>query len=308
MRIYLECTSQKHIAVMRGIIIVGRVIRSYRGIKISLPLSGDLSVKRSHCSGNEEKALAVNSQKHLPAKKRSEKLLCFHDTYNYYYVYMKSISFLQRKPCPLRNYNLMTITFENGNDIIVYALKKIISFARMNQHIFIAQYLWWIAAGIGLLQGLIDFIDNLDIRTATTNTAIQEIFTMPRNIGRKVKESCLTRGDTILSAAEHFLEESIEARKDYASKRSRSTHPGRINPVLQTNQQLKQAKKQKGVVQNYSTQTEGTEASELRRRKAADQCERCAWPQDLKGGHDTLDCYWWTHLNKGTAPISKSKK
>jgi hypothetical protein len=49
----------------------------------------------------------------------------------------------------------MTITFENDSDVIVYALEKIISFARGNQYLFVANCLWWIAGIIGLDKGLI---------------------------------------------------------------------------------------------------------------------------------------------------------
>jgi len=56
----------------------------------------------------------------------------------------------------------MTLSFDDDNDIIVYALEKIISYARRTQHIFVAQCVWWLAAIIGLEQGLIIHIDNLD--------------------------------------------------------------------------------------------------------------------------------------------------
>jgi len=55
----------------------------------------------------------------------------------------------------------MTITFENDTDIIVYALEKVISYARRTQQIFVAQCVWWLASIIGLEQGLITYVDNL---------------------------------------------------------------------------------------------------------------------------------------------------
>jgi hypothetical protein len=61
----------------------------------------------------------------------------------------------------------MTITLENENDVIVYALEKIISYARDNQYIFFAQSVWWIASIIGLQSGLIIHIDNLKGRSNT---------------------------------------------------------------------------------------------------------------------------------------------
>jgi hypothetical protein len=55
----------------------------------------------------------------------------------------------------------MTITSENDNDVIVYALEKVISYARRTEQIFVAQVVWWLASIIGLEQGLINHIDNL---------------------------------------------------------------------------------------------------------------------------------------------------
>ena len=59
----------------------------------------------------------------------------------------------------------MAITIENNNDVIVYALEKIISYTRDNQYIFLAQTMWWISSIIGLQQGLIVHIDNLKVRS-----------------------------------------------------------------------------------------------------------------------------------------------
>jgi len=58
----------------------------------------------------------------------------------------------------------MVITFENENDVIVYALEKIICYARKHQYIFVAQSVWWIASVIGLTDGLVIHIDNLRAR------------------------------------------------------------------------------------------------------------------------------------------------
>jgi hypothetical protein len=43
----------------------------------------------------------------------------------------------------------MAITFDNNKDVIIYALQKIISYARNNQYIFVAQHVWWLASIIG---------------------------------------------------------------------------------------------------------------------------------------------------------------
>jgi len=54
----------------------------------------------------------------------------------------------------------MTITFENDNDVIVYALKKVIAYARRTQQIFVVQCVWWLASVVELEQELIAQIDN----------------------------------------------------------------------------------------------------------------------------------------------------
>ena len=59
----------------------------------------------------------------------------------------------------------MTITYENDNDVIVYSLEKIFSYARKHQYIFVAQSVWWIVSIIGLTDGLVSHIENLRTRT-----------------------------------------------------------------------------------------------------------------------------------------------
>jgi hypothetical protein len=76
----------------------------------------------------------------------------------------------------------MTITFGNDSDVIVYALEKIISFARENQYLVVANCVWWIAGIIGLDSGLTIFIDNLESRKRAHKP--REISTTPRDIAR----------------------------------------------------------------------------------------------------------------------------
>jgi hypothetical protein len=56
---------------------------------------------------------------------------------------------------------LMSISFKNDNEVIVYALEKIIPYARHNQHIIVAQCVWWLASIIGSQQGVVVYIDTL---------------------------------------------------------------------------------------------------------------------------------------------------
>jgi len=58
----------------------------------------------------------------------------------------------------------MTITFENDNDVIIYALEKVIAYTRKTEQMFVAQCVWWLASIIGLEQGLINYVDNIQSR------------------------------------------------------------------------------------------------------------------------------------------------
>jgi len=68
----------------------------------------------------------------------------------------------------------MTITFENDNDIIVYALEKIICYARDNRYLFVAQSVWWLASIIGLSEELAHHIDDLRIRFEASHLIAEE--------------------------------------------------------------------------------------------------------------------------------------
>jgi len=89
----------------------------------------------------------------------------------------------------------MTISFENNNDIIVYSLEKIISYAKDNQYIFLAQSVWWISSIIGLQQELIVHIDNLKERT---DIALQNILKTENSLNVNIRRVMIvspTRGD-----------------------------------------------------------------------------------------------------------------
>jgi len=63
----------------------------------------------------------------------------------------------------------MTITFAKDNDIIVYALERVISYTRKCQQIFVAQCVWWLAGIIGIEGGLVIHIDNVHRRSIVRN-------------------------------------------------------------------------------------------------------------------------------------------
>jgi hypothetical protein len=117
----------------------------------------------------------------------------------------------------------MTITFENDSDVIVYALEKIISFARENQYLFVANCAWFVASIIGLDEGLVIHIDNLVNRNRISNR--REVSATPRDIAREVSPELPS--------------------SNYIADPLRRTRSGRINPLPQTKKQHRKANKTK---------------------------------------------------------------
>jgi hypothetical protein len=128
----------------------------------------------------------------------------------------------------------MTITFENDSDVIVYAFERIISFARENQYLFVANCVWWIAGIIGLESGLITFIDNLESRKRVHQS--RGISSIPRDLTED------QRLYPVLEEAGSGVETSDHGR----NTRQRN----KVNPLPQTKNQLKKARKLKRLQDN----------------------------------------------------------
>ena len=272
----------------------------------------------------EEQAPAAKQSAIPTSKERSEILIRFYNTYTYYNIHKNLLAFCSGSPAPLISITLQkTITFKNDNDIIVYAHEKIISFARENQYIFLAQSIWWISSIIRLQQGLIIYIDNLKVWASIRqqqdsnkhgNNPQESRFTdissrthpnrwfcicdsVPVDSTSEdssseysvTSEDCIHK--TILDNCEKYLQQSKFNWKQLAHKNFQAS-----------NKVMKQARKP---LKTFRTQTEGIDKSELKRRKTAGKCQHCTWPQTWQGGHTTLDCFWWKKIDKGTAPFPK---
>jgi len=87
----------------------------------------------------------------------------------------------------------MPVTFENNNHIIIYTLEKIISFARNNQYIFLAQSIWWISSIIGFRKELIIHIDSLK----TQSDIVSRRILSPEVKNSVVREVSATLRDTV---------------------------------------------------------------------------------------------------------------
>jgi len=198
----------------------------------------------------------------------------------------------------------MTLTFENDTEVVVYTLQKILSYARDNQYIFLAQSIWWISSIIGLQQGWIVHIDdwqwpvNIDRSIESVAVKASRITIQSDSVSRilnsndslvesednSVSTSESDIHDRILQQCEKFLEPSQKDRKFI----------GRKN-------QLTSKRVQKKVKGTFGDQVRGIDSSQLKWRQAAGECQRCAWPKDMKGNHKTMDCRRPQWLEKGTA-------
>jgi hypothetical protein len=129
----------------------------------------------------------------------------------------------------------MTKTFASDADIIVYALEKIISFAREKQYLFVANCVWWIAGVIGLESGLITFIDNLESRKQAYHP--QRVSTTPRDIARSVSADSNLR----------IVEEAIVASRAVVQRpaNKNQTQPGNKVRKLSKKQRRKLVKQNK---------------------------------------------------------------
>jgi len=220
----------------------------------------------------------------------------------------------------------MTITFEDDNDVIVYALEKVIAYARRTQQIFVAHCVWWLASTIGLEQGLVNYIDSIQSRVRlkvvpekTSNTE-GTVSPVPSNSQEEKKQ------DQVLKECEDFLQESKKQREVAALKISGRTSTGQINPLKATKDSFRvyknlekerRTRKREAAPESRRTAfsfstvhiaTEGIDSSEISRRKAVGECLRCAWPSDRKGAHQVKNCRRAIKLDKGTANFPKAKR
>jgi hypothetical protein len=208
----------------------------------------------------------------------------------------------------------MTITFENDNDVIVYALEKVMAYARRTQQIFVAQCVWWLASVIGLEIRLIAFIDNPRSRIDVT-VIPEKVPSVGRTVSPTPRDNQEDeRQDKILEECEEYLKDSRRLRDIAALKATGKTLTGFINPTAISKKHLKkkdrstrkQAERLADQPKNDS-KTAGIDQAEIRRRKETGECLRCAWPVDRKGSHRVADCKRPIKLDKGTANFPKAK-
>jgi hypothetical protein len=153
----------------------------------------------------------------------------------------------------------MTLSSENDQDVIIYALDKIIAFAKDNQYIFLAQSVWWIASVLGLQARLVIHIDNLHTRSSSVSQ-----LEAPRDIvATGSYEDELDRQDKVLKECEGFLQASRRLRDLVVYKSSGKSTIRRINPLASTKRALRISKKKarrRGLKKQKSRETKRTES------------------------------------------------
>jgi len=243
------------------------------------------------------------------------------------YIHKNLLAFCSGSPAPLISILLwIPTTFETDNDAIVYALERIISYARKNQYIFLTQRIWWIASIIGLQQGLVLLIKNLwEQSEAYQAPSINQCdrdnihpdgisrikmlipdlespnYSSSRDTSESKSGQLSTSEDSlhnqILDNCEELLWQSKQERKKVARRN--------LQISKEISGKFSQRKKSR---KSYKDQVKGIDKSELARRQAAGECQRCAWPEDRRGAHQTLDCFRWLRKEKGTTPFTKAKR
>jgi hypothetical protein len=205
----------------------------------------------------------------------------------------------------------MTITFENDNDVIIYALEKIISHARKTQQIFVAQCVWWLVSIIGLEPGLATYIDDIQSRIIVT-VILEKVPREGRTVSPIPRDNQEDqRQDKILEECEEYLKDSKRLRDIATLKATGKTPSGFINPTAISKKHLRkkyqQKRKSADLPMESNLRTAGIDQEEIERRKVTGECLWCAWPSDRKGSHRVADCRRAIKLSKGTASFPKAK-
>jgi hypothetical protein len=174
------------------------------------------------------------------------------------------------------------MTFTKDNDVIVYTFEKVLSYARRNQQIFLAQCIWWLASVIGLDRGLIIHIINLRLREEIDKSECRN----ESELLNDTSTSCeLEQPDIVLNECEEYMHESQQLRDIANLRTAMKAKTSHINPIKASKRILPRSTRKAQSSGNNISKTEGIPESEINRKKLAEEWLRCAWPINRKGGH-----------------------
>ena len=252
-------------------------------------------------------------------------------SYLYLQLYIYNLlAFCNGSPTPISTILRITSTFENKNVFSLYALGTIISYARDNQCIFLVHSVWWISSILGLQQGLGIHMDNCTIWSNLGETAVtpylpleQESLDTQKEKVPEVESNSHHIHPSQLATLQKSDREYIDCEDESLSTTEIDIHGKVIENfelfLILSNRERKaigRNNRQAGWVAKWriekrikimGTQTLGIEGSEWRRKKAAGECQSCPWPPYRKRSHNTIDCFRWTRLEKGTALFPKNE-
>jgi hypothetical protein len=186
----------------------------------------------------------------------------------------------------------MTFTFTDDKDVILYALEKVISHARQHQNIFLAKCVWSISAILGLQEGLVIHIDNLqawenigDLESRVEPLVHSEGSKIhPDRVGRmrnSVSDYISSEAKSIITSKTDIHNEVIDDCEVLLEQSNQERKPlGHV--TRQASRVIKRKANKKKPIKTFGTETEGIDGNELRPRKEAGLCQRCAWPTDMK--------------------------
>jgi hypothetical protein len=175
----------------------------------------------------------------------------------------------------------MPITFENDNDVIVYAFEKVIFYARNTQQIFVAQCVWWLASIIGLEQGLVNYIDNRQARYEANilpekiPVSTESVLAVPREIQEDKSQ------DTMLKECEEFLRESVRLRDTVIPKAPKELRQREVSAIPRDIQEVLRGDIKTGFVhpdrrnqiQDYESDISDLDLEEIRQERSSVETE-----------------------------------
>jgi hypothetical protein len=171
----------------------------------------------------------------------------------------------------------MTITFNDDEDIIVYALEKVISYARQHQIIFRVQCVWWISANLGLQEELVIHIDNLNGRENIIDRELR-VEPLVHSEGSKIHPGRVASVQNSVSNYTSSKLESISTTEtdihnevidncELLLDQSKQERKAIGHFTRQANRVIKRKANKKKPIKTFGTQTEGIDGKELRRRR-----------------------------------------
>jgi len=123
----------------------------------------------------------------------------------------------------------MTFTFENNNNIIVYTLVKIISYSRDSPYLFVSQCVWWLSVIIGLQQGLVIHINNIESRIEIWKHLPKESDTELATVHPDRTSSIQNRNESINHSEANRSETSEDDIQDSVLKIIRSSRDNQMS-------------------------------------------------------------------------------